>query len=94
LRACYEDIDAAWERFDLGQQILHRDTVPAGVSADLYRLIRDLAQLNDGIIPAQLTLGGHRFSRSVITRHGGLRTLAGYLHLTGETGAVPISWTP
>jgi integrase len=85
LRACYEDIDAAWERFDLGQQILRRDTVPAGVSADLYRLIRDLAQLNDGIIPAQLTIGGHRFSRSVITRHGGLRTLAGYLHLTGET---------
>ncbi|AME27365.1 hypothetical protein [Burkholderia sp. PAMC 26561] len=84
LRACYEEIDAAWERFELGQQILNQDIVPAGVSADLYRLIRDLAQVSDGVIAAQLTLIGHRFNRSIITRHGGLRTLAGYLHLTGE----------
>ncbi|MDR3367706.1 hypothetical protein [Rhodoferax sp.] len=85
LRACYEDIDAAWERFELGRQILRSDTEPAGATAELYRLIRDLAEVDNGVMPTRLTLVAHRFNMSAITRHGGLRTLAGYLHLTNET---------
>lgn len=85
LRACYEDIDAAWERFELGRQILRSDTVPAGATAELYRLIRDLAEVDNGVMPTRLTLVARRSNMSAITRHGGLRTLAGYLHLTNET---------
>jgi len=85
LRACYEDIDAAWERFELGRQILRSDTAPAGATAELYRLIRDLCEVDSGVMPTRLTLVARRFNMSAITRHGGLRTLAGYLHLTGES---------
>lgn len=85
LRACYEDIDAAWERFELGQQILGSDTAPAGATAELHRLVRELANIDGGVMPTRLTLVARRFNMSAIARHGGLRTLAGYLHLTNET---------
>lgn len=85
LQACYEDIDAAWERFALGRQILCSDTAPAGATAELYRLVRDLADIDGGVMPTRLNLVAHRLNMSAIARHGGLRTLAGYLHLTGET---------
>ena len=85
LRACYEDIDAAWERFELGQEILRSDTVPAAATAELHRLVRDLADVDGGVMPTRLILVARRFNMSAIARHGGLRTLAGYLHLTSET---------
>lgn len=85
LRACYEDIDAAWERFELGQEILRCDTAPAGATAELHRLVRDLADISGGVMPTRLNLVAHRLNMSAIARHGGLRTLAGYLHLTSET---------
>lgn len=85
LRACYEDIDAAWERFELGQQILCSDTVPAAATAELHRLVRELANIDGGVMPTRLNLVAHRLNMSAIARHGGLRALAGYLHLTGET---------
>lgn len=85
LRACYEDIDAAWERFELGRQILRSDTAPAGATAELHRLVRELADINGGVMPTRLSLVAHRLNMSAVARHGGLRTLAGYLHLTSET---------
>lgn len=85
LRACYEDIDAAWERFELGQQILRSDTAPAGATAELHRLVRELANIDGGVMPTRLNLVAHRLNMSAVARHGGLRTLAGYLHLTSET---------
>lgn len=83
LRACYEDIDAAWERFQLGQQILHK-AAPAGASVELCALVCDLAEVDDGVMPTRSTLLARRFNMFAIARHGGQRTLAGYLHLTGE----------
>jgi integrase len=85
LRACYEDIDATWERFELGQQILRTDAAPGGAATELYRLVRDLAAVDNGIMPTRLALVARHFNMAAIARHGGLRTLAGYLHLTGET---------
>lgn len=85
LRACYEDIDAAWERFEQGQRSLRSDAVPEGTTAELHRLIRGLAAVDGGVIPNVLSLAEHHFSRSAIDRHGGVRMLAGYLHLTTET---------
>ena len=36
-------------------------------------------------MPTRLNLVAHRLNMSAVARHGGLRTLAGYLHLTSET---------
>lgn len=88
LRACYEDIDAAWARFELGQDLLRSAAVPQGASAQLHGLVRALAGVDDGVMPARLTLVARGFNMAAIAREGGLRALAGYLHLTGET-AVP-----
>ena len=85
LRACYEDIDAAWERFELGQRSLRSDAVPTVSTPELHGLIRGLAAVDNGVMPARLSLVAHRFTMSAIARHGGIRTLAGYLHLTSET---------
>jgi site-specific recombinase XerD len=88
LRACYEDIDAAWARFELGQEILRSAAVPQGASVQLHGLVRALADVDGGMMPARLTLVAHGFNMGAIAREGGLRSLASYLHLTGET-AVP-----
>jgi site-specific recombinase XerD len=88
LRACYEDINAAWARFELGREILRSAAVPQGASVQLHGLVRALAGVDGGVMPARLTLVAHGFNMAAIAREGGLRSLAGYLHLTGET-AVP-----
>ncbi len=85
LRACYEAIDAAWERFARGQRILQSDAPPDGVSAELYELVRNIAAVGGGVMPARQTLIERHFNMSAVTRHGGLRALAGHLHMTGET---------
>lgn len=85
LRACYEDIYAAWERFELGQRSLRSNAVPTGSPPELHGLIRGLAAVDNGVMPARLILVARHFNMSAIARHGGIRTLAGYLHLTSET---------
>ena len=85
LRACYEEIDAAWERFKAGQAILAADAPPEGTDPELCGLICRLAAINDGVMPPRTALVAHEVNMSAVARHGGLRTLGCYLHLTGES---------
>jgi hypothetical protein len=85
LRACYEEIDAAWERFETGQAILASNAPMPGIDPELCGLIRQLAQTNGGVLPPQITLAAHAINMSAVNRHGGVRVLGSYLHLTGET---------
>ena len=85
LRACYEEIDEAWERFETGRAILGSTKVVANQNPELCRLIRKLAEIGDGVLPPQIGLAAHGIGMTAITRQGGLRSLGSYLHLTGET---------
>lgn len=85
LRACYEEIDEAWERFETGRRILVASEPVDGVDPELCDLIRALARVNDGVLPSRTLAIRSQVNISAVARHGGLRHLGGYLHLTGET---------
>jgi hypothetical protein len=53
LRACYEEIDAAWACFTEGQAVLARmpDAPDSSHRSDLETLLRDVHRLGDGIMP-------------------------------------------
>jgi len=85
LRACYEEIDEAWERFEAGRTILATSGLIDGIDPELCELIRALAGVDGGVVPSRKEAMRHRVNISAVNRHGGLRHLGGYLHLTGET---------
>ena len=85
LRACYEEIDEAWDRFEAGQTILATSGPVDGVDPELCDLVRALARVNDGVLPSRTLAIRSQVNISAVNRHGGLRHLGGYLHFTGET---------
>lgn len=85
LRACYEELDEAWDRFDTGQTILATSGPVDGVDPELCDMVRALARVNDGVLPSRTLAIRSQVNISAVNRHGGLRHLGGYLHLTGET---------
>ncbi|WP_245481514.1 hypothetical protein [Bradyrhizobium sp. LVM 105] len=85
LRACYEEIDEAWDRFEAGRTILATSGPVDGVDPELCDMVRALARVNDGVIPSRTLAIRSQVNISAVNRHGGLRHLGGYLHLTGET---------
>ena len=87
LSACYEDIDEAWDRFETGRAILATSGLVEGVDLELCDLVRALAVVDGGVLPSQTLAIRSGVRLSAVNRHGGLRYLGGYLHLTGETVA-------
>ena len=87
LRACYEDIDEAWDRFETGRNILATNGPIDGVDPELCELIRALAGVDQGLVPSRALAIRSGVNISAVNRHGGLRHLGGYLHLAGETVA-------
>ena len=87
LRACYEEIDEAWDRFEAGRTILATSGPVDGADPELCALVRALAGADDGIVPSSGLAIRRGVNMSAVDRHGGLRHLGGYLHLTGETVA-------
>jgi hypothetical protein len=86
LRACYEEIDAAWARFVEGRTMLARplDTAASSTS-DLAALLHDIHRRGDGIMPRSRPTVVRGGSRHLFERHGGALILAQYLHLTVDT---------
>jgi len=84
LRACYEEIDAAWARFQTGQAILASDAPIEGVDPELCRCVRMAAAVSGGVAPAALEMKAQGCPLAMLDRHGGLRTVASYLHLSME----------
>jgi hypothetical protein len=84
LRACYEEIDGAWNRFETGRAILATTSPLEGADPELCDLIRSIASIDDGVLPPQKTLFAQGQGMAGITRQGGLRHLGGYLHLTAD----------
>jgi hypothetical protein len=81
LQAAYEEIDEAWERFQIGRRILVAQGLVDGVDAKLCRFVRAIAKAGNGVMPAAKAVG---LGPSTLNRRGGLRVLASYLHLTIE----------
>ncbi|OWJ63672.1 hypothetical protein BWR60_28675 [Inquilinus limosus] len=79
LQAAYEEIDEAWERFETGRRILATRAAVEGADAELCRFVRTIAKAGNGVVPAAKDTG---IGGSTFNRRGGLRALAGYLHLT------------
>ena len=85
LRACYEEIDEAWEQFEAGRAILASSGAVDGIDPELCGLIRDIAKIDGGVLLPQRRLVTHGIGMARITRQGGVRHLGSFLHLTGET---------
>lgn len=84
LRACYEEIDAAWARFHTGQAILASEGPIEGVDPELCRCVRLAAAVGGGVAPAALEMKAHGLALAMLDRHGGLRAVGSYLHLSME----------
>ena len=87
LRECYEEIDEAWDRFEAGRKIIETRGPVDGVDPELCELIRAFAVVGVGVLPSRTEAIRSSINISAANRHGGLRHLAGYMHLTGETVA-------
>jgi len=85
LRACYEEIDEAWELFERGRTILAARGPVDDVDPEFCDVIRAIAGVDEGLVPSRIRAIRNGVNISAVNRHGGLRHLGGYLHLTGET---------
>lgn len=85
LRACYEEIDEAWDRFETGRTILGVRGPVEGADPELCDVIRAIVGVDASLVPSRVGAIRSGVNISAVNRHGGLRHLGGYLHLTGET---------
>jgi len=84
LRACYEEIDDAWARFQTGQKILTSTGPVEGVDPRLCDCVRSMAAIGDGVMPTTLELIARKIGLGPVARQGGLRVATSYLHLAPE----------
>jgi hypothetical protein len=84
LRACYEEIDDAWMRFQTGQKILASTGPVEGCHPSLCECVRGMAAVSGGVMPTMLELLDKKVGVATVNRNGGLRVAASYLHLTPE----------
>jgi hypothetical protein len=85
LRACYDEINVAWARFELGQRVLTPDADITDVDPHLVTLIRQLSAADNGMVPTRRALVAAGVSTNRLYGLGGVRRMAEYLHLTGDT---------
>ena len=87
LRACYEEIDVAWTRFEQGRTIVASPTLPPPVprGEGLARWLWRIHRINNGVVPDTAALVKNGIEPSTLRRYGSLRTIAQYLHLTSDT---------
>jgi hypothetical protein len=88
LRACYEEIDEAWRRFEWGQAVVRAPELPPKTlrGQGLARWLWRISRIGNGLMPDSETLLRHGICPGTLVRHwGGMRTVAQYLHLTTDS---------
>ena len=88
LRACYEEIDEAWRRFEWGQAVVRAPELPPKIlrGQGLARWLWRISRIDNGLMPDTATLRRHGISPDTLARYwGGIRGVAQYLHLTIDT---------
>ena len=84
LRAAYEEVDDAWNRFQTGQKILASAGPVEGCHLSLCECVRIMSAVGGGVMPTTLELLAKKVNITTVNRNGGLRIAASYLHLTPE----------
>jgi len=88
LRACYEEIDEAWGRFQHGQKVMQRPELPPKTlrGQGLDRWIWRISRIEGGLMPDTAVLEEHGIKSSTLVRFwGGSRTMSQYFHITTDT---------
>ncbi|WP_339501330.1 hypothetical protein, partial [Pseudomonas canadensis] len=88
LRACYEEIDEAWARFQYGQEVIRRPELPPKTlrGQGLDRWIWRIGRIDDGLMPDTTVLEAHGIKSTTLVQYwGGARTMAQYFHITTDT---------
>jgi hypothetical protein len=85
LRACYEEIDEVWGRFQYGQEIIRLpDLPPRGKHGEgLARWIWRISRVEGGVMPDHAALERHGIKVDTLrARWGGYRIVSQYFHIT------------
>ena len=85
LRACYEEIDEVWGRFQFGQEIIRLpDLPPRGKHGEgLARWIWRISRVEGGVMPDHAALERHGIKVDTLRAHwGGYRIVSQYFHIT------------
>lgn len=88
LRACYEEIDEIWARFQHGQEVIRCPELPPKTlrGQGLDRWIWRISRIERGLMPDRAALEEHGIRSSTLVRFwGGYRTIAQYFHITTDT---------
>lgn len=88
LRACYEEIDEAWARFQHGQEVIRRPELPPKTlrGQGLDRWIWRISKIEDGLMPDTAAMLEHGIKPATLVKHwGGSRTMVQYFHITTDT---------
>ncbi len=88
LSACYEEIDAAWARFQYGQNVIRRIELPPKTlrGQGLDRWIWRISRIEGGRMPDRAALEEHGIKSATLVKFwGGYRTIAQYFHITTDT---------
>ena len=80
LRACYEEIDLAWIRFEQGRAIVSSPTLPPPVlrGDGFARWLWRIHRINNGVVPDTAALKRSGIEPSTLRRYGSLLTAAQY----------------
>lgn len=85
LRACYEEIDEVWGRFQYGQEIIRLpDLPPPGRHGEgLARWIWRISRVEGGVMPDHAALERHGIKVDTLRAHwGGYRAVSQHFHIT------------
>jgi integrase len=85
LRACYEEIDEVWDRFQYGQEIIRLPNLPprARHGQGLARWIWRISRVEGGVMPDHAALERHGIKVDTLRAHwGGYRVVSQYFHIT------------
>lgn len=88
LRACYEEIDEAWARFQYGQEVIRCPELPPKTlrGQGLDRWIWRISRIEGGLMPDVAALEVHGIKSSTLVKYwGGSRTMTQYFHITTDT---------
>lgn len=86
LRACYAEIDGAWDRFEEGRALIKRQTMIAtNGRSELQAFLIEADRTGAGIMPWYDGGISGRQLEGVLSRHGGARMMTQYMHLTVDT---------
>lgn len=88
LRACYEEIDEAWARFQHGQEVIRHPELPPKTlrGQGLDRWLWRIGCIGGGLMPDRAVLEANGIKSATLVKFwGGYRTMTQYFQITTDT---------